>query len=249
MNSNRSVAGLLEYILKHQPKAESLGADEFLIARFEQTARRLTGFSLPADYLEFLQIMGSKTPLDFTYDATSELAEVLEFYEITIADNERLPANCLLIAVNGYHTEGIALECATDENGNTTSAAVYATSGEELQYRRLADSLIKLLFRRAFEHFGAAHLPLTATYTGISKEPILNRIADMFKQKKWHKHWFSDSVALCLTSPNNDFVLYSEQPPNEGNWLRIAGSDKTQIARLGKQICHCSDMQFEKWWR
>lgn len=248
MNSNRSVAGLLEYILKHQPKANVLGAEELLISRFEQTARRLTGFSLPADYLEFLQIMGGKTPLDFTYDATSELAQVLEFYDLTIADNERLPTNCLLIAVNGYHTEEVALLCSTDENGNTTSASVYAASGEQLQYR-IADSLINLLFRRAFEHFGSAHLPITATYTGISTEPILNVIAELFEPFEWHKHWFSDSVTLCLTAPGNDFVLYSEQPPNQANWLRIAGMDKTQIARLGKQVCSRVDMQFEKWWR
>jgi hypothetical protein len=250
MNEEKSVAGLINYIKQFKPELikEFRGADNLLINKFEQTAKKLTGFSLPPEYRDFLSHMGGgQTPIAFTYDASTELNEVLETYEIRIEDEEPLPTSCLLIATGGYQIEQVALECYQNERGETIGRRVFAASGEELRYV-MADSFLNLLFRRAFESCASLHLPVTATYLGKTKEPTLPIIANLVEKFGWSKHWFSDSVTLSMTAPENNFVLYSEQPLNDYNWLRIAGKDQKQITLLGDQICRAADMEFEKWW-
>lgn len=250
MNEEKSIAGLIDYIKQFKPEiiGQFRGANNLLIDKLEERAKKLTGFALPSEYRDFLsQMGGSVPPIAFTYDANTELTEVLETYEIRIADEELLPANCLLIAAGGYQIEQVALECFQNEQGETSGGRVFAASGEELRYA-MADSFLNLLFRRAFESLASAHLPVTATYLGKTKAATLPIIADSVEKFGWTKHWFSDSVTLSMSDPENNFVLYSEQPANDYNWLRIAGKDKNQITLLGNQICRAAEMEFEKWW-
>ncbi len=249
MEEEKSIAGLVKYISRYKPEfvREMSPADSSLVSEFKQIAEKLTGFPLPPDYLEFLAQMGGKPPLAFAYDAGMELSEVLETYKIRLADSENLPTNCHLIAAGGYQIEQAALECAVDENGTLRSGRVYSAAGDELKYL-MADSFLGLLFRRAFEICAAAHLPVTATYIGTTKEPTLEIIADLIEGFGWHKHWFSDSVTLSMSDERNDLILYSEQPLNDYNWLKIAGKNRNQISLIGEQLARLAAMEFEKWW-
>jgi hypothetical protein len=248
MNDERSIAGLVNYIESRKPEFIEImrGADDALIYQLERLVEEVTDtvFPYPEEYLEFLRTMGGKMPIPFGYDAAMEASEVLKTYEFRRKDGEKPPTGFIIIAGG---EEQIVLECLTDDKGFLKSGKVFWASGERLK-NPLADSFFNFLFRRAFEYCASAHLQATATFIGTTKETSLLTIGSLMETFGWQKQWFSDSVTLCMTDEKNDLVLYSEQPPGEYNWLKLAGNNKDQITLLGKKICQTANMEFEKWW-
>lgn len=252
MTEDKMVAKVIDYIAAFSPEAaeKSLGADDALIHDFDGLVKEFTGFYLPFEYFEFLQVVGFEQPIDFADDAKMNIDDLYEYYRMMINDGEKSVAeNSLIIASGGYNTEQITLECIVfDGNENTKSGRVHHASGGYLTHV-IADSFVNFLYRRAFESFASSHLPVDATYNTDKKDYVLPEIANLMKQFGWQKQWFSDSVALCFTEPNNEMVLVARQsPPKRPPWVRIAGRDKKQISLVGNQVCRVAGLQQEKWW-
>ena len=252
MNEDRSIAGFLRYLAENDRALaqKARGADAALIARFETAARKLTGLSLPIEYKDFLRTMGERAPLEFTEDARTELKRVMNRYEILLEDAEKfddaadeLPENCLFIAVGGLHIEEVVLQCSLDASGNTIGGALFVPDADELR-EPMADGLINLLYHRAFEHFCATKRDATAFHFVQTGENKLPALAEQLARMNWHKHWFSDSIALCATAPDNATTLFYRQRPNEHGWLRVGGANKNQTAQTVAEISRALQVTF-----
>lgn len=253
MDENKSVAGVVEYIEQCRAEyglefvREARGESEAAIYLFEDAAQKLTDFYFPPDYSEFLRLMGNQTPIDFADDATMNWKELWKQYDAWSKDGVELSPNCLIIAANGFNLEQLALECSLDENGETVGGLVrYAANGSAQHV--LADSFVNYLFSRAFLHCAARNLRAIATYQSLKSEFSLKKIADFAEQFGWRKHWFSDSINLCVTAPDNEITVFARQRENHRGWLRLAGQNTQQVAHIGNQICRVADMKLEKWW-
>lgn len=250
MSENKSVAGVLEYISRFRPNLieNVLGADDALIHNYDDLVEEVTGLFLPFDYFEFLQLMGFGTPIAFADDASMEIENLYEYYRVLSSEGARRAANHTIIATGGYNLEQLALErTPIDDQGNTESKRVFYATGGNLQHV-IADSFLNFLYRRAFEACALTDFPISATYHGDAAKFVLPQIDDDATQFKWHKEWFSDSVALCMTAPNKEMALCARQAPDRSPWLRIAGNNKQQIFSLGEQICNRTNLELEKWW-
>jgi hypothetical protein len=248
MIENRSITGLVEYIRSLRPEflVGMCGADDLTIYQLERIVEEVTDTLYPftEEYLEFLRTMGGKTPLPFAYDAQMEASAVMKTYQYRQDDGESPPVGCIYIAAGGYDVAEVALEYFEDERGHLTTGRVFSASEDRLKYV-MADSFLNLLFRWAFECCASAHLPITGTFVGFTKEPSLVKIEELVTPLGFQKHWFSDSVTLSMSDTQRNLILYSEQPHGDYNWLKLAGRNKKQLTAIGRSICAAAEMEFE----
>lgn len=253
MQEDRSIAGVVEYIERCRAAynldfvREPRGADEAAFYQFEDAAERLTDFYFPPDYMEFLRLMGEQTPVDFAGDATMNWKELWKVYDNWLDENAEIEPNILIVAANGFNFEQLALECALDENGNTVSGRVRYAADGSAQYA-LADGFVKYLFCTTFVQCDARDLTATATYYGAGGKLPLDEIAAFCEQFGWRKHWFSDSINLCVAAPDNEITVYARQRENHVGWLRLCGRNQSQVAHVGEQIARIGNLKFERWW-
>jgi hypothetical protein len=246
----KSIEGLIDYIDARQKdfRQKIVGASAAQIEPLNVAVKQLAGFDLPEDYRQFLAAMGaSETPFSFTSDAAHVIEEVLEKHQILIEDGERLPPNSFLIAVYGFHTEEIALECFVEKDGQTRSGCVFMPDGERVS-KILSDGFIEYLYGQAFKYVVGTKMPLTGTLIGNRREPSLEQIEQIAAHFGLEKQWFSDSITLCACDTEEKTVVYACQALGDYVWLRVSGQDQKKVAAIKERLIYNVDLNFEKWW-
>jgi hypothetical protein len=246
----KSVEGLIDYIAARQTdfRQKISGASVAQIEQLNVAIKQFAGFDLPEDYRQFLATMGAtETPFSLTYDATHVIGEVLEKHQILLEDGERLPPNSFLIAVYGFQTDEIALECFAETDGKIRSGRVFVPDGERVG-EVLGDGFIEYLYGQAFKYVVGAKMPVTGTLIGNRREPNLAQIENVAAHFGLEKQWFSDSITFCACDAAEKTVVYARQKFGDYVWLRVSGEDRKTIAALKESLMHEADLNFEKWW-
>jgi hypothetical protein len=244
----KSIEGLIDYIAARQTdfrqKISGVGAAQ--IEQLNGVVNQFAGLDLPEDYRQFLAAMGaSETPFSFMYDATHVIGEVLEKHQFLIEDQENLPPNSFLIAVYGFQTDEIALECLADKNRN--SGRVFVPDGERVG-EILGDGFIEYLYGQAFKYVVGAKMPVTGTLIGNRREPNLAQIEKVVASFGLEKQWFSDSITFCACDAAEKTVVYARQKSGDYVWLRVSGEDRNQVVAIKESLMREADLNFEKWW-
>ncbi len=246
----KNIAGLIDYISARQPAFRQAirGANAAQIDALNAAVKQLAGFDLPEDYRQFLAEMGaSETPFSFTSDAVHSIDEVLDVHRLLIEEDEKLPPDSFLIAVNGFNVEEIALECFAGNNGKTRSGRIFVPDGERVS-EVLGDGFIEYLYGKAFEYTVGVRTPLTATLIGSRREPNLANIENVCARFGLEKQWFSDSITFCACDAPEKTVVYANQKSGGYIWARVSGEDRKTIVALKENLMTQADLTFEKWW-
>ncbi len=240
-SENKGIAGLVDYIAARAPDfaEKSKGASGAEIDELESVAG-----PLPADYREFLSLMGgAPTAFPFFYDASHEVADVVEKYRILRDDEEETPADSVLVAVYGFQVEEIAVERATAAHENARGGRVFVPDGDFL-----GDRFLEYLYGQAFKYTVGARASLTGTLIGARRAPQLDRLAAAAGRFGLEKHWFSDSVTLCAADAREQTVLYARQKADDFVWARVSGENRALVTELKNALAGEADLNFEKWW-
>lgn len=247
---DKSIEGLINYIAARQAdfRQQIAGASGAQIEELNQTVKHLCGFGLPEDYRRFLAAMGAReTPFSFTYDASHAIDEVLEKHQILLEDGEKTPNGSFLIAVYGFQTDEIALECFAENDGTMRSGRVFAADGERFG-AQLGDGFIEYLYGQAFKYTVGARASVTGTLIGNRREPNLAQVEAVAARFGLKKQWFSDSITLCACEEQEKAVVYARQLDGEYAWARVSGEDRQAVAAIKETLLREADLSFEKWW-
>ncbi len=244
----QSVAEFVEYVSKYKVDFSSdiVGAKPADIEVLRSYVYELTGFDLPPDYEEFLRLMGgAKPPIDFTYEAHSEVAEVTEQHKWYLGAKEAMYPNSIFIARGGYPVEEVSLECLVTD-GKTRSGRVFLDSLEDT----VAESFIGHLYNRAFPTVSQHGLGLAATFVSAPPgfhRPTVEQAASYFGIKPL---WFSDSINFCGVNDAGDLTFHAIQKPNkDGMWLKLCGRDHQHLMPYVTHLKNKTPLSLENWWR
>lgn len=235
------MAGLIDYIAARAPDftRKMKGAGGARIDELESLAG-----ALPVDYREFLsQMGGAPTEFPLFYDASHDVADVIEKYRILQEDREEAPAGSVLVAVYGFQVEEIAVERADAAGENAPGGRVFVPDGDFL-----GDRFLEYLYGQAFKYTVGARAPLTGTLIGRRGEPQLAALAAAAAPLGLEKQWFSDSVTLCAADARERTALYARQKPNDFVWARVSGENRALVTELKNALTGAADLNFEKWW-
>jgi hypothetical protein len=189
------------------------GAAADRIARLET----LAGRPLPGTYKTFLGRLGDDDGgLRIGDDSTTNLEEIIEYYEDIERDGDRdqmIPDNCVVIAYIGVGTFDLSLDF-----GSKANPTVMFTSGSEKKGLS-SDSFDNLLFRKAFWRFYVRGFRCKRVYNVAHPNAGLALVAPVVQRLGFDIAWFSDSVSLYASTADATIVVQQALAPPVNLWI------------------------------
>ncbi len=193
--------------------------------------QKLAGQALPATYVDFLIKMGADTGgLHLSTEGTTDISELINYYRKDVAPGE-MPANCILMGFGAISMADFALYCT----GNAEPHVVFRDLDTIVGL--YAESLEKLLFRSAFEHYRLPQFPqkifLTASFVDLGHRDQVDaarRIVERYVEILP----FSDSHFICAESA--EMAIAITQYENLGMGVTIAGKKQSDISRMASAM-------------
>ena len=215
------------------------GASAMQIVELE----RLAGRELPVSYKNFLMTMGENDGgLCLTFDGTTNIEDVLTYYREEVATgNFPPPPDSVLIGFG--LSEVFALDCRA-----SGEPPVMFVDGDT--YTRLfAGSLDSLLFNTAFNQYAMSWFPwevnYVASFADIGERDCTPIMPNLARECGLEPLWFSDRVCCC--AERLDVRACLTQYEGQGISARIAGHDRSEVARIGAIIQQRLGLRLDKW--
>jgi hypothetical protein len=163
--------------------------------------QRITGHALPANYREYLELMGHDDDRALgSEEIWTNISEIISFYEENVATGEDcVPDDCIVIGVGGVSVEQVYLE-------HEGQGRVYDSSDGQ-KHTLWAESLEMLLYQKAYMRYRRKQFAHTAFYTSSHVEPALGAARDEATRIGFVPQWFSGEVTFCGEMPGATLVI------------------------------------------
>ncbi|MDQ3254762.1 MAG: SMI1/KNR4 family protein [Acidobacteriota bacterium] len=202
---------------------------------------RLVDHPLPEKYKQFLALMGhSDDELALAYQGSTDITAVREYYAGLIEGEETPPpSNCIVIGTGDISVGQICLELGHSEEPRVVFAMDKIITG------LYAETLEKLLFRRAFSKFRLRLLPESGIYTSAGPQLLFKASEKVARQLNFTPQWFSDEAVFC--GENINAGVFIEQYQRKGIWIRIAAESRVEVERTGRFFMNEVGVSFYQW--
>jgi hypothetical protein len=192
------------------------------------TLERLASRRLPDSYKEFLSFMGhNDADLRLAWDCTTDISAISSYYKEEVHRGEEIvPSNCIVVGLGGTIVEEISLRL--DGGGEPT---VVISGGGEVE-ALYAESLPKLLYRRAFAKYNWTTSPHRAAYVNAIRAKQLLQAERRASEMGFHTCWFSDAIAYCGEQEGASVTI--TQFEGDGLVVQIAARNESELSRMGQ---------------
>jgi hypothetical protein len=220
--------GFMDYIKNRDPLFPTLirGASQKEIETLENWVGDLVGLSLPPSYKRFLSRLGHNDGgLAIGLDSTTNIVKVLDCYQNDIAKGlGKIPPNCILIGFGGLVVPEVCLEFFCDSEPRV----IISEQDSILEF--YAESLEKLLFRKAFMMYALKRFPYATFLVGTNVKRLLEPAQKIALFLGFKPLWFSDAIAFC--GERDDAIIGISQFEAQGLSVRIAAPKRAEVERM-----------------